>query len=705
MARSMYPDMHRIMVCETLNDLRRFDHLCILEGSQSSFRARKPSEIRGRTRLEPQHEDNNEDSDSYVPDRQDDEYQIEEDGEGDGYPFPRYRRRSGEFHFQTHTPRYYGRSQTPPRGVLPTQPPQLQGQIRTQSSMEVLRGLAHPHPQAQAQSYKDSPHQSYHQHSDLNFHPDPYPRPHARPHVQDRGRDIYSSRSSHSSSLPSISSSPSRPQIEPSPIQRDYVLIQPQTQLSVPVLKQSFLQQTQMQLQQSQSQPQVQAQAQTSHAVSYKSTQDQGLSIHSSTTTTTTTTTVLPPVPTSISTAPSVSLLASSSAMPIPPSSAPVSAPASSLSNKHDHPPPPPSSSSSASLLSKKIVKTLKPDKPGEPVKRSSWEYVDLEEDDDELVSVSVSEGSSSVGGIIGVGVVSGDSGLSVESGTSFGLGHLFPIAQQAQSTKHASMNQQQRRQLHLQYQQSDVHTRLHVEPDTDGSEDGGGRTITDGGANVLISTVPADSSITISTTAIIDDSQPHSNENPHSISRPISPSTPNSSSSLNLDSNSNLKFDTRTNNHPKHTHTQSHYSHSGFHSSSHVAHMEDATESELDLNLDDDSDCDVGVSRVRVGGAGGDALLPSLGYLDEALSFIAEERARWSAAREGGAVGAGGSGSGNENAGVDIGFVKAEGKKTENRKVLGKFPFHFLRYVSWIWLCGVRDNAWWSFTFLGFYT
>jgi hypothetical protein len=267
-------------------------------------------------------------------------------------------------------------------------------------------------------------------------------------------------------------------------------------------------------------------------------------------------------------------------------------------------------------------------------------------------------------------------------------------------------MSQQQRRQLDLQYQQSDIHTRLHVEPDSDGSEDGGRTTTTGGGASALVSeliaTVPADSSITIS--AIIDDSQPPNlNSIPHSISRPISPLIPNPES--NLESNPNLKFDARTNNHPKHTHTQSHYSHPGFHSGSHVAHMEDATESELDLNLDDDSDCDcdVGVSTVRVGG---DALLPSLGYLDEALSFIAEERARWSAAREGGAVSAGGSGSGSGSAGVDSGFAKGGGgkirKKTENRKVLGKFPFNFLRYVSSVWLCGVRVNAWWSFHFFG---
>ena len=722
MARSMFLDIHRIMVCETLNDFETF-RLIILEGSQSSFRARKSSEMRGRTtRLEPQHEDN-EDSDfnSYVADHQDDEDQNEEDEEvGDGYPFPRYRRRSGEFQFQTHTPRYYGRSHTPPRGVLPTQPPRLQsmGQIRTQSSMEELRGLAHPHPQAQP--CKDPRQQFYSQHSDLDSYPDPYPRPHARPHVQDRSRDIYSSRSSHSSSPPSPSPSPSPSQIEPSPIQRDYVLIQPQTQLSVLALKQSFLQQTQTQtrsqtqLQQSQSQPQLQmqAQAQTSHSISYLSTQNQGLSIHSSTTTT-----VLPPVPPSISAAPPVSLPASSSAaMSILPSSVLVSAPVLSLSNKHGLPlPPPPPSSSSAS--------SLKPDKPGEPVKRASWEYVDLE-DDDELVSVSISEGSS----IVGVGV-SGDSGLSVGSETSFGLGHPFPIAQQPQSTKqlqpitkHPSMNQQQRRQLELQYHQSDVQTRLHVEPDSDGSEDGGGTTTTGGDPSVLVSelitTVPAAPSITISTTAIIDDPQPPSlNSIPHSILRPIPPSIPNSNSSPNPESN--LKFDARIDNHPKLTHTQSHshfsnYSHPGFHSDFHVAHMEDTTESELDLDLDDDlnRDRDVGVSTVkRVGGAGGDALLPSLGYLDEALSFIAEERARWSAAREGGAVGAGGSGSGSGSAaGVDASFAKGEGgKKTENRKVLGRFPFPFLQYmflglfsVGFVVLVSMSGG---HSTFLGFHT
>lgn len=643
--------------------------------------------MRGRTnRLEPQQEDN-EDSDfnSYAADHQDDEDQNEEDEEeGDDNPFPRYRRRSGEFHFQTHTPRYYGRSHTPPRGVLPTHPPRLQGQIRTQSSMEVLRGLTHS--QDQTQPYKDSRQQFYSQHSDLDSYPEPYPRPHARPHVQDRGREINSSRSSHSSSLPSISSSPSRSQIEPSPIQRDYVLIQPQMQLSASVLKQSFLQQTQAQmrsqtqLQQSQSQPQlqVQAQAQTSHSVSYLSTQNQGLSIHSSTTTTTTATT-LPPVPTSISAAPSVSLPASSSAMSLPPSSVPVSAPASSLLNKHSLPPPSPPPSSSS--------------KPGEPVKRASWEYVDLEEDGDELVSVSVSEGSSIVG------VASGDSGLGMESGTSFGL-HLLPIAQLPQSTKqlqpitkHPSMNQQQRRQLE-QLEHQHQQTRLHVEPDSDGSEYGGGTTTAGGDASVLVSelitTAPAPS-ITIPTTAIIDDSQ-----SPRPIPRPIPNSSSSTSPESNPDSNPNLKFDSRTNNHPKHSHTQSdiqfsNYSHPGFHSDSHVAHMEDTTESELDLDLDHD----VEVSTVqRVGGVGGDALLPSLGYLDEALSFIAEERARWSAAREGG-VGAGGSGSGSgagagESGGVDGRFAKGVGK-TENRKVLGMFPFFpfgnmFLGLVLWCW-------------------
>ena len=680
MARSMFLDIHRIMVCETLNDFET-RLICLLsifwiEGSQSSFRARKSSEMRSKTtRLEPQHEDS-EDSDFNVVDHQDDEDQNEEDEEeGDGYPFPRYRRRSGEFHFQTHTPRYYGRSHTPPRGVLPTQPPRLHsmGQIRTQSSMEVLRGLPHAHGQAQPQPYTDSRQQFYSQHSDLDSYPDPFPRPHARPHVQDRGRDIHSSRSSYSSSLPSISSSPSRSQVEPSPIQRDYVLIQPQAQLSVPVLKQSFLQQTQPRMQ---SQPQL-AQAQTSHS-----------------STTTTSTSALPPIPTSISAAPSVSLPASSAAMSIPPSSVPVSVPLS-LS-----PPLPSSFSASSALLSKKIVKALKPDKPGESVKRASWEYVDLEEDGDELVSVSVSEGSSSVGGIIGVGVVSGDSGLCVGSGTTFGLGHPSPIAQQPQSTrqlqpitKHPSMNQQQCRQLELQYQQSDVQTRLHVEPDSDESEDGGGTTTAGGDAtsvliSELITTAPAASSIAITTTAIIDNSQPPSL---NSIPRPILHLIPNSSSSPNPepnpDSSPNLEFDARTNNQPKHTHTYSHshshshfsnYSHPGFHSDSHVAHMEDTTDSELDLDLDDelDQDLDVGVSTVQ---RAGDALLPSLGYLDEALSFIAEERARWSAAREGGAVGAGGSAS------VDAEFSKGG---RENRKVLGRFPFPSLQSISWVISC-----------------
>lgn len=690
-----------------------------IEGSQSSFRARKSSEMRSRTtRLEPQHEDN-EDSDynPHVADRQDDEDQDEEDEEGDGYPFPRYRRRSGEFHFQTHTPKYYGRSHTPPRGVLPTQPPRLQstGQIRTQSSMEVLRGHSHSHSQPQPQPCTDSRQQFYSQHSDLDSYPDPYPRPHARPHVQDRGRDIYSSRSSHSSSLPSRSSSPSRSQIEPSPIQRDYVLIQPQTQLSVPVLKRM---RSQTQLQQSQSQPQLQlqTQAQTSHSVPYLSTQNQGLPIHSSTTTTTS---ALPLIPISISAAPSVSLPASSSsAMSIPPSSVPVSVPTSSLSNKHGNPPPlsPPSFSASSALLSKKIVRALKPDKLGDPVKRASWEYVDLEEDDDELVSVSVSEESSSVGGLVGVGVVSGDSGLGVGSGTSFGLGHPFPIAQQLQSTKqlqpvtkYPSMNQQQCRQLEHQYQQSDVQTRPHVEPDSDESEDEGGTTTAGGDASVLvfepITTAPAAPSITLPTTMIIDSQPPSLNSIPHSIPCPILPSIPNSSSSPNPEySSPNLKFDARTNNHPKRTHTQSrshfsNYSQSGFHSDSHMARMEDMTESELDFDFDDDldHDRDVGFSTVqRVGGTDGNALLPSLGYLDEALTFIAEERARWSAAREGGAVGAVGSGSG-AGAGGSTGaapeFAIGGGKKMENRKVLGRFPFSFLQYISWVifcWLCGV---------------
>ena len=140
---------------------------------------------------------------------------------------------------------------------------------------------------------------------------------------------------------------------------------------------------------------------------------------------------------------------------------------------------------------------------------------------------------------------------------------------------------------------------------------------------------------------------------------------------------------------------------------------MEDTTESELDLDLYDDidRDRDVGVSTVqRVG----DASLPSLGYLDEALSFIAEERARWSAAREGGAVGAGGSGSGSgvgggESAGVDAGFAKGGGEmKTENRKVLGRFLFSFLQYIPWVvscWLCDVGVIVGWSFHRLGFHT
>ena len=647
--------------------------------------------------MEPQHEDV-EDSDfnSYAADHQDNEDQIEEDEEADDHPFPRYRRRSGEFHFQTHTPRYYRRSHTPPRGVLPTHPFRLRGQIRTQSSMEVLHGLSLPQAQAQAQAYKDSRH-----HSDL---PDPYPRPHARPHVQDRGRDINSSPSSHSSSLPSISSSPSRSQIEPSPIQGDYVLIQPQIQLSAPVLKQSLLQQTQLQMrsqtqsQQSQSQPQlqVQAQAHTSRSVSNLSTKNQGLSIHSSTSMTTTTT-ALPPVPVSISAAPSVSLPASSSStISIPPSFVP----ALSSSNKRGLPPPPPPPPSSS-------PSSFNPDNSREPMKRASWEYVDLEEDGDDLASVLVSEGSSvDRSSFVGVGVVSGDSGFGVGSGTSFG--HLFPIAQLPQSTKQLqpitklpSLDQQQR-QLELQYQQTDVQTRPHVEPDSDGSEEEDGSTAAAGGASVLVSELitaaPTAPSRAISTTAIIGDFQsPSLNSIRPPIPRPIPPSIPSPIPESNPDSNPNLKFDACTNNHPKHTHTQSHfsnYTYPGFHSDSHVAHMEDTTESELDLDLDDvfDRDLDVKVSAVqRAGGACGDGLLPSLGYLDEALSFIAEERARWSAAREGGAVGPGECGAGTGgNAVVGVMFAKAGGKKMENRKVLGRFLFRFrimfLDLALWCW-------------------
>ena len=574
MARSMFLDIHRIMVCETLNVLKTYSFLKLLEGSQSSFRARKSSEMRGRTtRLEPQKEDN-EDSDfnSYAADHQDDEDQNEEDEED---AFPRYRRRSGEFHFHTHTPRYYGRSHTPPRGVLPTHPPRLQGQIRTQ--------------------------------------------------------------------------------------------------------------------------PELPVQAQTSHSVSYSSTQNQSLSTHPSTTTTTTITDI-PLVPISISAAPSVSPLpVFSSAMSIPLPSVSVSAP---LSKNHGLPPtPPPLSSSSASLKS---------DKSGDLVKRASWEYVNFEEDGDEVVSVSVSEGSS----IVGVGVVSKDSGLSVGSGTSFGLGHPFPIAHLPQSTKqlqpitkHPSMNEQQRPQHEL------VQTRLHVEPDSDGLEHGGGATTNGVLVSEQIAAASTAQSITISTTAIIDDSQsPSLNSIPHPIPRSITPSIRNSSSTpnpeLNSDSNPNIKLDSLTN-HSKHTHTQSHthfsnYSHPGFHSDPHVAHIEDMTESELDLDLDDDLERgrDVGVSTVRrVSGATGDALLPSLGYLDEALSFIAEERAKWSAAMEGGAVGAGGSGSGSGSrsgagaggSGVDARFPKGGGgKKSESRKVFGTFPFPFCKHFSWVWLCGV---------------
>lgn len=143
---------------------RVYSFVKFLEGSQSSFRARKSSEMRGRTtRLEPQQEDN-EDSDfnSYAADHQDYEDQnVEDEEDGDGVPFTRYRRRSGEFHFQTHTPRYYGRSHTPPRGVLPTHPPRLQGQIRTQPQLQL---------QAQAQtshsvSYSSTQNQSLSIHS------------------------------------------------------------------------------------------------------------------------------------------------------------------------------------------------------------------------------------------------------------------------------------------------------------------------------------------------------------------------------------------------------------------------------------------------------------------------------------------------------------------------------------------------------------
>ena len=694
--------------------------------------------MRGRsTRLEPHREDNEESSfNSDLAEHHDNEDQDEEEEEeGDHYPFPRYRRRSGEFHFETHTPRYYGH-RTPPTGVLPTQPPpQLQSmqQIRSQSSMGVLRGLAHPDTQPQPQPPTDSRQQFYSQYSHLDSYPDPYPRPHARPHVQDRDGDIYSSRS-HSpiSSLPSLSPSPS--QVEPSPIQRDYVLI-PQSQFP----KQSYLEQTQTQtrsqLQQSQSQPQLQKQAQTSHSVSY---QNHGLSTYSSTTTA-----ALPSVP--------------ASAIPPSSSTAAVSIPAStSYSNLHqtqgtvtseDHhdsilllssnnhvlPLPPPSSlsTSSSALPSRIIEKALNPDsksgtgdKLGEPdhMKRVSWECVDLEEEEDEVVSVS--ERCSSGGEGSGLGVELGRPSPKVQQ--------PLLTKQQQPLTQHTSMNQQQRRQLELQ----DVQMRLHVELDSDGSEDGEGTTTV--GASVLVpEPTTAAPPVNVSNT---DEDQPL---NPNPILHPIPPPSPNSSPNPDREPNaaglnSNSKFDLPTNNHSNHSHTHSsdlphsqssshhrfHSSYPGFHSVSHVAHIEDMTESELELDLNLENglhpDRDVGVSaigttvqRVGSGASGGDDVLPSLGYLDEALSFIAEERARWSAAREGGAVGAGGNesdGGPDESTAADAQVAKAgAGKTTEDWKVLGRFSFFSFFYHRFLgsfpfllcWCRDVGDNFTFGFSYM----
>ena len=419
-----------------------------------------------------------------------------------------------------------------------------------------------------------------------------------------------------------------------------------------------------------------------------------------------TATNLLPPFPVSISIpASTVSIPLSAVSLSVPPVSVPVSSSHSSLylglgavtsedhegsllllsSNKRGSP-----SVSSSALLSKTTEKTSKPDKPrtgdkpGEPdnLEKVNGEYVDLEED--ELVSISVSERSSSVGG--GGVSGSGSSGLGVESGSGFRLVELgqpssmvhqpLSMKQHQPLTKHPS---QQRRQIELQLQQSNVQTRLHVESDSDGSEDRGGTTTVGAGASALVSELfsatTAAPSATISTSTT-------TGRQPHTLN-PITHSIPNLSK-LNLDPNSdsksNPKFDPRTNDPPKHfhphsyshqldSHYHSHYLYPGFHSDSHVTNMEDTTESDLDLDLDHDLDHDVVVPVTtveRVGGTRGDALLPSLGYLDEALTFIAEERARWSAAREAG--GAGGS------AGADVGLKGGEGKRTDDRKVPGTF-------------------------------
>ena len=681
-----------------------------IEGSQPSFRARKS---RGRsTSLEAQIEDS-EDS-KFNSDIADHEDQDRDDEDEEEDIFPHYRRRRGKS--QTHTPRYYGRTHTPPRGVLPTQPLQSMGQTQTQNSMEVSRGPTHVQPQSHTDSHK----QFYSRRLDSHSYPDPYPRPHARPHVQDKDRDIYSSHSSQSpmSSLPSMSSSPRSHLAEPSPIQRDYVLIQPQP--SVP-------QQTQSHPSPPQSQPQDK-----SHPVFYLSTSNQSSSIYPSTKTTATAVPAFPnsnsifippSVPLSAVTIPSSVVPVPSSVVPVPPSSvaAAVSFPASSsshshlrsgqgavtsedhndfplllLSNKHDPPPPPPIASSA--LLSKTIEKPLKPDKigtaektdnagsgnkSGEPDKldkseKASWGYVNMEED--EVVSVSISEGSSSLGGG-GVG-----------SGVGLGLGQPSHKLQQALPTKLQQplmiqpCMKEQRRQL--EFQQTNVRTRLHIESDSDGSEDGEGTTTVGAGASVLgseiitITTTTAAPSTAISTTTTADPQPP----NPNPVSNLISNQNPNQ----DLAPDSNLKNNPHTNNHSKQSYPnprynsrhRSQYSYGGYHSDSHVAHVEDTNESKLELEPNHDLDHDVRVStgtvrRVGVGvsGVSGDGLvLPSLGYLDEALSFIAEERARWSAAREGGSGGgveAGGSG------GAGAGAAKGGGeggRKTEDWKVLGRF-------------------------------
>ncbi|KAF8811124.1 hypothetical protein BYT27DRAFT_6456423 [Phlegmacium glaucopus] len=701
------------------------------EGSQSSFRARKSSEMKGgrSTRLEPQNEDNEDSnihSDIAEHYQYDDEDQDRDDEEDSFSHFRRYR---GRFHSQSHTL---------PRGVLPSHPPPLPpppqqqsiGQTQTQTSMEGLRDLAHDHsqPPVHPHSYaEDDPHQQQlysHHHLDLQAYPDPYPRPHARPFSQDRrDRDIYS-RSSHSSMSPvPTSSSPSYSHIELSPIQRDYVLIQPQTQMQtqLPVSMQLQLQ-LQPFSQHSQSQPQQSlspAQAQTSHPnSSYLSTQIQGLSFYSSTTMTTATTTALvpvslppslPPSAAAVSIPPSVVLVSNSVPLPSAAASMSPSGPTSSsysnshqgqsgVANQHHNhspllssssynkdglpPPPSPSSVSSPSaLLSKTIEKVLEPDKaemtdnlgkPEDKPERAGWECVDLEEY--ERVSISGRSSNVGTGGGGGGGLGSaGGSGLGVGSGSvvDLDLGQPSPKVQQSLLTKqqqlltkHPSMKQfkqqQQRRQLELQFQQSDVQARPHVESDSGGSEREGTSTV---GASVLVSELQTTTTITTAPITIITiskttDSQPSI---PHSIAHSIPNPNPNP--------NPNPKPHTRTNsNHSKHSHCP-------YHSDSHVAHMEDTTGSELDDDLSGGGDIGVSVGTVRQFGgteggdagndAGSDALLPSLGYLDEALSFIAAERAKWSAAREGVA-----SGSGSAGAEVTKGG-EGGGKRTEDWKIL----------------------------------